>query len=270
MRESTPFLTFFCMLALFGCTTADRQNAEYKANKTEAERDHLQTLLDDERAKVAILQDRLTQAQEIQAAAAAELELARQRLQQLEDDNQQLTALLRQRDTAAEQPAVPASPLPPEVDQRLSDYAARNPGRVWYDRGRAALSFANDRLFEPGSDDVQPAAQRLLGELAGIVVLLPAPDYEIIVVGHTDDTPISAPATLAKHPGNWHLSVHRAIAVKNTLVSAGLPDNRIGVMGYGPNRPLGADKARNRRIEIFLARAGEVTPRAPVTPAAQQ
>jgi chemotaxis protein MotB len=270
MRTSARLLALSCTLAMIGCAPADRQTAEYETGKLEAERDHLQTLVEDERAKVAILQERLARTEASHEIDIAELELARDRVQQLEDDNRELTALLRQRDTTVERPAVAASPLPPEIDQQLVDYAARHSGRVLYDRGRGAVSFANDRLFEAGADAVLPAAQRLLGELAGIAVLLPAGKYETIVVGHTDDTPISAPATLARHPSNWHLSVHRAIAVKNTLVSAGLPGDRLGVMGYGPTRPLAADKARNRRIEVFFARAGEVTPRAPVTPAARQ
>ena len=115
-------------------------------------------------------------------------------------------------------------------------------------------------LFPDQPYAIAAAAQALLGELAGIAALAPAEEFEIIVVGHTDDTPISEPATLAKHPSNWHLSVHRAIAVKNTLVSAGLPEARMGVMGYGPCRPLGGDKARDRRVEVFFVRKGEVKP----------
>jgi flagellar motor protein MotB len=42
------------------------------------------------------------------------------------------------------------------------------------------------------------------------------------------------------------------------LVSAGLPEARLGVMGYGPCRPLGDDKASNRRVEVFFTRKGEV------------
>jgi chemotaxis protein MotB len=253
--------------SLIACQAPDHHDLEYRISKVEAERDHLQARLDDERAKVLILQERLTLAEQKHEVDAAEANLAHDRVRQLEQDNDKLLTLLQRREPALERPPVPASPLPPEIDRQLQDFATRHPGRVWYDRGRGAVSFANDRLFEPGSDTVRAAAQALLGELAGVAVQLPAEDFEVIIVGHTDDTPISATATLAQHPSNWHLSVHRAIAVKSTLVSAGLPESRLGVMGYGPNRPLGEDKARNRRVEVFFVRKGEVKPLGPVHPA---
>jgi hypothetical protein len=34
----------------------------------------------------------------------------------------------------------------------------------------------------------------------------------------------------------------------------------MGVMGYGPYRPLGNDPARNRRVEVYFVRKGEVKP----------
>ncbi len=54
------------------------------------------------------------------------------------------------------------------------------------------------------------------------------------------------------------------------LVAAGLPASRLGIMGYGQYRPLGADKARNRRIEIFFVRKGDVQSFAPVRPTGKQ
>lgn len=259
-----------CLMVLGGCGAPDRRDLEYRISKAEGDQDRLQAALDNERAKVVVFQERLTSAQQEAEVARAEINLVRDRVRQLEEDNAELADLLQRRDTVLERPAVSASPLPEELDRKLRAFAARHSGRVWYDRGRGGVSFADDRLFESGSDEVRAAAEALLGELAGIAALAPAEDFEIIVVGHTDDAPISDPVTLAEHPSNWHLSVHRAIAVKNTLVSAGLPEVRLGVMGYGPCRPLGADQARNRRVEIFLARKGEVRPHTPIGPARAQ
>ena len=91
-------------------------------------------------------------------------------------------------------------------------------------------------------------------------------EFEAIVIGHTDATPITKPETLEKHPTNWHLSVHRAIAVKDVLVKAGLPATRLGVMGYADNRPVGDNPAQNRRVEVFVVRRGGVQPFQPVAP----
>ena len=45
--------------------------------------------------------------------------------------------------------------------------------------------------------------------------------FDLVVAGHTDDVPIKKAATKAKHPTNWHLSVHRAISVANVKVTSG-------------------------------------------------
>mgnify|MGYP003693640179 CR=1 FL=1 len=58
----------------------------------------------------------------------------------------------------------------------------------------------------------------------------------MVVVGHTDTLPIG-PITGRKHPTNWHLSVHRAIAVMFTLKNYGVEYLRMGCMGYGEFRP---------------------------------
>jgi chemotaxis protein MotB len=254
------------LMLLVGCSASDHRDLEYRISKSEGERDQLQLALDDERAKVVILQERATAEQREHELARAELKLMHDRVRELERNNDELLALLERRDKARIQPAEVPTPLPEDVDRHLQAFAARHRGRVWYDRGRAAVSLANDRLFESGSEEVHAAAQAMLGELAGIAALTPADDFEIIIVGHTDDTPISDPATLAKHPSNWHLSVHRAIAVKDTFVCAGLPETRMGVMGYGACRPVGDDKARNRRVEVFFVRKGEAKP-VPAIPA---
>lgn len=163
-------------------------------------------------------------------------------------------------------PEVPISPLPESIDAALTAYVERYPDRVSYDQPRAALSFANDRLFELGSDALQPDAQLALAELAPILAHSAPEQYEILVVGHTDDVPITKPETAALHPTNWHLSVHRAIAVQRVLAAAGLPPSRFGVVGYGPYRPVSTDRAQNRRVEIFIAPKGDTQPLAPVPP----
>ena len=54
-----------------------------------------------------------------------------------------------------------------------------------------------------------------------------------------------------------HLSAHRAIAVRNVLGNAGVPWERMSVMGWGEYRPAvpnnpSTGTAANRRVEIFL------------------
>ena len=149
------------------------------------------------------------------------------------------------------------SPLPPELDSALKQFAADNPGTVQYDANRGVVKLVSDVLFDLGSDQIKSQAIASLEQLAKIVGSQAAEDFDVVVVGHTDDIRIGKPQTRAKHPTNWHLSVHRSIAVMNVLEGAGVKQKKIGVMGYGQYRPLvpndsAENRAQNRRVEIYL------------------
>ena len=147
--------------------------------------------------------------------------------------------------------------LEPELDTALVDLARSNPGLISYDPQIGMVKFRSDLTFALGSADVNDQAVSSLEKLARILNTRVAGKYEARVVGHTDNVPVSRPSTRAKHPSNWHLSVHRAISVKNVLVKAGVDPTRIGVAGYGEHRPIAANSNRkgneaNRRVEIYL------------------
>lgn len=71
--------------------------------------------------------------------------------------------------------------------------------------------------------------------------------YKISLSGHTDNTGD------ANH--NFNLSIQRAQAVRNYLVSKGVEANRITATGYGATQPLASNlteegRQKNRRVEI--------------------
>jgi chemotaxis protein MotB len=251
-----------------GCATPEQQRAlEFRLHKAETDRDACAKLLNDELAKAAALTERLQAEQREAATLRAEKTGSEERIQELQRRIAEYGALLEKRASEPlRRPEVPVSPLPGELDQALQDFASKFKNRVWYDRGRGALSFANDQLFEPGSDVVRADAHAALYEFAAIAARTAPEPFEIVVVGHTDDAPITKDDTRARHPTNWHLSVHRAIAVKDVLEKAGLPPSRFGVMGYGAERPVTDDRAGNRRVEIYVVRKGEIQSPAPVRP----
>jgi len=163
--------------------------------------------------------------------------------------------------------------LPAELDRALKALAAQYPDAVEYDPQRGAVRWKSDLTFAKGSDAVRSGAMPSLKAFADIVKSAEASQFEVIVVGHTDNLRIG-PVTAQKHPTNWHLSVHRAIAVMNALTRDGVAPERMGVMGYGEYRPLVPNPARggaeaNRRVEIYLVSSreqipGDVTAGAPV------
>ena len=268
MRILNMSMAGLLLAALVGCvSTQQHQNVEFRLQKVESERDNCRQSLISERAQVAALNERLSAERRKAASAQAQTSIFQERIVQLQRKNKELENLFETRAAAPlRRPEVPISPLPPELDQALRQFAEKFQARVWYERQRGAVSFANDRLFEPGSDVVRADAHAALHEFAAIASRALPEQYELNIVGHTDDTPIRKPETLARHPTNWHLSVHRAIAVKDVLGQAGLPASRLGVMGYGQYRPVSDDHARNRRVEIFLVRKGQAQSLAPVRP----
>lgn len=146
--------------------------------------------------------------------------------------------------------------LPPELDDALSKLAAANPQLMSYDANRGMIKLRSDLTFALGSADVSAGAANTLSSLAGIFNSPAAQSYEVRVVGHTDNVPIKNVGTRAKHPTNWHLSVHRAISVMQVLAKAGVSSQRLGVGGYGEYRPATANTKggteANRRVEIYL------------------
>ncbi len=157
--------------------------------------------------------------------------------------------------------------LPPELDEALRALAASNPELMIYDPKRGMVQFLSDLTFDLGSADLKSDAQNSLQRLADVLKSAPAAGYEIRVVGHTDNVPIRNVGTRSKHPTNVHLSVHRAISVRDALVSAGVAAGRCSVAGWGEFRPVVANPAAggaraNRRVEIFLVPSSYTGPSA--------
>jgi chemotaxis protein MotB len=147
--------------------------------------------------------------------------------------------------------------LDPELDAALIRLA-QSTRLISYEPQKGMLKFHSDLTFPPGSAQVGSEAANELSKLASILNARVGSQYTVRIVGHTDNVPIGRPETRAKHPTNWHLSVHRAIAVKDTLVKASVEQTRMGVSGYGEHRPISPNGPKgnplNRRVEIYLLR----------------
>lgn len=153
--------------------------------------------------------------------------------------------------------------LPQQLHDVLKQFAGDHPTSVVYDAARGNVKWKSDLLFTLGSDTVKETSKEPLRRFTEILKSPAAEGFEAIVVGHTDDTPIVRAATKAKHPTNWHLSVHRAIAVAQIIKKNGFAPQRIGVMGFGEYRPIAdgstrAGDSQNRRVEIYILPKGTV------------
>ncbi|MFB1074219.1 type VI secretion system protein TssL, long form [Vibrio diabolicus] len=150
-------------------------------------------------------------------------------------------------DTTSESKSAP-------IADRISMYLATEIGRGLINveplQDRVRISLKSQDLFESGSADVVAYIQPVISKLART---LESTQGKIIVTGHTDDRPIFT----SKYPSNWHLSLARATAMSEQLISNSALKGRVIPEGLGDARPLvennsDENRAINRRIEIDL------------------
>jgi len=200
------------------------------------------------------LQQKIQELQALSGKSSADIQAKEAMIAALEADIEKKKALIEQMQAQLMQGA---TPLPEEMNVLLQDFA-KTSDMIDFDADTGMLKFKSDLLFDSGSDNVQSGALESIKALAGIMNSSEATQFDMVVVGHTDDVPIRRPETLRLHPSNWHLSVHRAISVEKALESNGIAPTRLAVKGYGeyrpvePNQPDNKGNAANRRVEIFI------------------
>jgi len=113
------------------------------------------------------------------------------------------------------------------------------------------IEVPGDKLFLPGTAQVQPDGYRILDEVAAAVQRT-YPRQRIVVEAHTDDS-------LSANPTGAHLlTTNQAQAVFQQLVQRGrIPARQLSILAMGENHPLAsnatpAGKAKNRRVEIVV------------------
>lgn len=120
-------------------------------------------------------------------------------------------------------------------------------------RGGTVVVILQEELnFEPGQARLKPEGGRALERVASILKQK-ASRYQIDILGHTDNVPISS----GKWESNLQLSVARATSVWERLVEYGISPTRLKIQGLGslcpalPNDTWG-HRSANRRVELLL------------------
>ena len=244
---ATLFLVFALAtvsLVFTGCSPDARLKAHQQQSRERIEA--LQTDLQAERGRADSL--------------ARELRSEQERLDQIQTESEiqkaKFDELVAEFEALAER-AGQSGVLSAQTRAALVQLASENPELLSYDPAKGLVRLKSDLTFTLGSDQVSSAAEPALAALAEICSPERAGELQVLIVGHTDDMPIGRPETRAKHPTNWHLSAHRAIAVMNVLAKS-MPQERLAVMGFGqwrpvePNQPGQRGNPANRRVEIFI------------------
>ena len=160
-------------------------------------------------------------------------------LQQLHDMHRAL---------AASPPVAPAAKA--RVAPLLADDLNTGAIDVAEDAQRSVITLSADKLFVPGTAQLQAGERKRLAGIARALAGLPG---RIEVLGHTDDQAVES----LRFPSNWHLSRERAQAVAAALAEAGVPAARLRAEGRAETEPRVPNdspsaRARNRRIEVLL------------------
>jgi len=207
-----------------------------------------------DRAYVALRKAELAEVQAQIAQETLRVEQAKQRgqlveqqehaavKQELQQTREQLNAEIqrRQEAEAAQQKALAALG---DVKKEPRGTVITIPGSVSFASGKATLlGSARSRLQQVASALEQ-------GDSSS----------KIIVEGHTDAT--------GSPEKNQQLSEQRAEAVRQALISQGVPAERVQAVGYGESRPVAdnaspAGRATNRRVEIVV-QSGNANPQQP-------
>lgn len=115
------------------------------------------------------------------------------------------------------------------------------------------ISISDKLLFNSGSYTITPKASEVLQKVATVVN--GQPEMDVMVEGHTDDTPV---ATGASMKDNWGLSVLRSTAIVRELQNKyAVAPSRLIAAGRSSYVPLvdnttPENKAKNRRTKIIV------------------
>lgn len=160
-----------------------------------------------------------------------------------------------ERQMASDKSAPKAEPVQPENASFRSGELQRelgNEATVSYRNGKMAIGVEDSVTFASGSDSLKDTAHKVLNKIAGVLKR----DFgscRIYVEGYTDSDPIVK--TKEKFVDNRDLAASRANAVARYLISQGVSESQIVIVGYGPLEPRDPKvKERNRRVEIVPVR----------------
>jgi outer membrane protein OmpA-like peptidoglycan-associated protein len=161
-------------------------------------------------------------------------------------------------DAIVDEPDVNAPPQPAEeatIEDVIDHYMDQQAGELSTIEGAKTvrlnetilMTWDNNILFGFDSAMLKTDAQSRIERMADVFQRYP--DTRIIVAGHTDSQ--------GDEDYNFTLSERRALSVRNYLIDAGVPPERIETVGFGEFRPVTTNDTEegrnaNRRVEIEI------------------
>jgi chemotaxis protein MotB len=135
------------------------------------------------------------------------------------------------------------------IEERAAALGLTGQLNVTERRNGLLVTVVTDRvLFDTGKSTLRPESLPLLRIIGEVLKTVNNP---LTITGYTDSQPFNGP------DGNDFLSFARAVAVRDDLVSVGVPDARMEASGEGARDPVASNatttgQQRNRRVEILV------------------
>lgn len=169
-----------------------------------------------------------------------------------ESEDKDQTAEEKAREAIMEQEQKDLEDLKKKIDAYIEKNGLTTDLETQLNLSQLMITISDNALFAPAQATVKTESRELAVAIGKM--LQQYPDYEVIVSGHTDTTPIST----VFFKSNWDLSSMRAIRFMDILLeNKQLKPERFSAIGYGEYRPVAdnktaAGKSKNRRVEVSI------------------
>lgn len=138
-----------------------------------------------------------------------------------------------------------------KLQDSINNQNLKNHLSVIEENEKIIIRFDSTILFDSGKADLKETGKDILLKIGNILAEL---NNEIIVLGHTDNRPIST----ALFPTNWELSTKRATNVVLFLIeNAAINPKLLTASGNGEYKPLApndteVNRQKNRRVDFEI------------------
>jgi len=135
-----------------------------------------------------------------------------------------------------------------EFEQQLANERAQNQIEIERQQNEILkLTMSSEVSFDFNSATIKSSFYSPLNKIADIMKRYP--QTQIVIAGHTD--------SVGSEQYNLNLSLRRANAVADYLISRGVAQSRLGTEGRGELEPIASNetesgRAQNRRVEIYV------------------
>lgn len=214
-------------------------------------------------ARVAMLQDQLTQQKNDYAALQSSLDKS---LTNASSNNINISKLVDQINESNQyiRHLVEVKSKSDSLNMVLTNNLTRSLSReelkevdVQVLKGVVYISLADNMLYKTASYEINDRAAETLSKIAKII--MDYSDYDVLIEGNTDDVPVSTTSAQMKNiRNNWDLSCLRASSVVQYLQDHyGVDPKRLTAGGRGEYNPLATNstevgRQRNRRTQIII------------------